>query len=169
MYDPTAWITDPALKAHVANMPRPQQQAIAEAMNCVLTCHGFYAAPEAAERIASPNDFDMVPFFHYFDPGNLPQHFRDAAGRECGLSYRQSTIEFEVGKYSADLVAGIDGARSIGELIETVHRKFGDVVTQSELWQHFMAFYKPLNTLDILLLRHRSTAPIRGYPLEVIT
>jgi hypothetical protein len=46
MYDPTACITDPALKSHVAKLPRPQQQAIAEAMNCVLTCHGFYAAPE---------------------------------------------------------------------------------------------------------------------------
>ncbi len=169
MYDPTAWITDSALKAHVANMPRPQQQAIAEAMNCVLTCHGFYAAPEAAERIASPNDFDMVPFFHYFDPGNLPQHFRDAVGRECGLSYRQSTIQFEVGKYSADLVAGIDGSRSMGELLEMVRQKSGGVTTQSELWQHFMAFYKPLNTLDVLLLRHRSVAPFREFTREVIT
>jgi 2-polyprenyl-3-methyl-5-hydroxy-6-metoxy-1,4-benzoquinol methylase len=169
MYDPTAWITDSTLKAHVANMPRPQQQAIAEAMNCVLTCHGFYAAPEAAERIASPNDFDMVPFFHYFDPGNLPQHFRDAVGRECGLSYRQSTIQFEVGKYSADLVAGIDGSRSMGELMEMVRRKSAGAATQSELWQHFMAFYKPLNTLDVLLLRHRAVAPFREYPREVIT
>ncbi len=150
-------------------MPRPQQQAIAEAMNCVLTCHGFYAAPEAAERIASPNDFDMVPFFHYFDPGNLPQHFRDAVGRECGLSYRQSTIQFEVGKYSADLVAGIDGLRNMGELVEMVRRNSAGAATQSELWQHFMAFYKPLNTLDVLLLRHRSVAPFREYAREVIT
>ncbi|TDJ20997.1 MAG: class I SAM-dependent methyltransferase [Gammaproteobacteria bacterium] len=167
MYDPTAWITDPALKAHVAKLPRPQQQAIAEAMNCVLTCHGFYAAPEAAERVALPNDFDMVPFFHYFDPGNLPQHFRDAAGRECGLSYRQSTIQFEVGKYSADLVAGIDGSRSMGELMEMVRRKSAVAATQSELLQHFMAFYEPLNTLDVLLLRHRSVAPFRECAREV--
>ena len=92
-------------------------------MNCVLTCHGFYAAPEAAERVASPDDLDMIPFFHYFDPGNLPQHFRDAVSRACGISYRQSTIQFEVGKYSADLVAGIDGIRSMGELMEMVPRR----------------------------------------------
>ena len=165
MYDPMSWITHPTLKAHVTKLSRPQQQAIAEAMNCVLTCHGFYAAPKAAERIASPNDFDMVPFFLDFDPSNLAQHFRNAAGRECGLKYRQNTVQFKVGKYSADLIARIDGSRSIGELVEMVRRKSGEDVTQSELWEHFMAFYKPLNILDILLLRHRSTPPFREYPL----
>ena len=105
----------------------------------------------------------MISFFHYFDPGNLPQHFRDAVGRECGLSYRQSTIQFEVGKYSADLIAGMDGSRSIGELMEMVRRKSGGAATQSELWRHFMAFYEPLNTLDVLLLRHRSVAPFREH------
>jgi hypothetical protein len=127
---------------------------------------GEYAAPEAAERVASPDDLDMIPFFHYFDPGNLPQHFRDAVSRACGISYRQSTIQFEVGKYSADLVAGIDGIRSMGELMEMVQRKSAGAATQSELWQYFMAFYKPLNTLDVLLLRHRSVAPFREYARE---
>ena len=28
MYDPTAWITDPELKAHVGNMPRPRRRNV---------------------------------------------------------------------------------------------------------------------------------------------
>ncbi len=165
MYDPMVWIADPVLQSHVSNLPRPQQQAIAEAMSCMITCHGFYAASQAAGRIASADDLDMVPYFLYFDPGILPQHFRDAAGRECGLTYRGSTIRFNVGKNSADLVAGIDGSRSIGELFDRVHRQSDGAATRSELRQDFMAFYGPLNSLDILLLRHHAIPPFPEFPL----
>jgi SAM-dependent methyltransferase len=166
MYDPLAWITDPVLQSHVSRLPLPQRQAIAEAMSCMITCHGFYAAPKAAGRIASADDLDMVPFFLYFDPGSLPQHFRGADGRECGLNYRRSTVQFVVGKYSADLVAGIDGSRSIGELFEMVRRDSGGAATDSELRRDFLAFYEPLNSLDTLLLRHRSISPFPEFPLE---
>lgn len=166
MYDPMSWISDPALSAHVRAMPRPQQQAIAEAMNCVLTCHGFYAAPGAAGRVASPDDPGMVPFFLYFDATELAQHLRDAGARSVGLEYRENTVQFPVGKHSANLLAGIDGMRSMGELFELARRQSDDTVSESELRQDFMTFYRPLNTLDTLLLRHRSIPPFREYPLE---
>ncbi len=111
----------------------------------------------------------MVPFFLYFDPGSLAHHFRGAAGRECGLNYRRSTVQFVVGTYSADLVAGIDGARSIGELFEVVRGNSGGAATDSELRRDFMAFYEPLNSLDILLLRHRSISPFPEFPLEGVS
>jgi SAM-dependent methyltransferase len=165
MYDPMAWIRDPALQSHVSTLPRPQQQAIAEAMHCMITCHGFYAAPNAAGRIASPDDLDMVPFFLYFDPADLAQHFRGAAGRECGLNYRKSAVRFNVGNKSADLVAGIDGSRSLGELFELVRSTSAGTVSQSELVADFMAFFEPLNSLDVLLLRHRSIPAFQEFPL----
>jgi 2-polyprenyl-3-methyl-5-hydroxy-6-metoxy-1,4-benzoquinol methylase len=166
MYDPMAWISDPALADHIRAMPRPRQQAIAEAVCCVLTCHGFYAAPKRAGRVASPDDPDMVPFFLYIDAADLAQHFRDATDWEVGLEYRSHTVQFKVGKYSADLLAGIDGSRSIGELFELVRRQSGETVTDPELQQHFMAFYQPLNDLDTLLLRHRSVPSFREYRRE---
>ena len=52
MYDPKAWISDLALADHIRAMPGPRQQAIAEAMCCVLICHGFYAAPKRAHEAA---------------------------------------------------------------------------------------------------------------------
>ena len=168
LYDPMTQISDPALRCHVSSLPRPQQQAIAEAMNCMITCHGFYAAPQTAGRIASPNDLDMVPFFLYFDPAILADHFRGAAGRECGLNYRQCTTQFEVGKYSADLVAGIDGSRSIGELFDRVAGISRGAATRAELKQDFMAFYAPLNKLDVLLLRHRDISAFPEFPLEIV-
>jgi hypothetical protein len=165
MYDPMVWISDPALRSHVSKLPRPRQQAIAEAINCMITCHGFYAAPTAAGRVASVDDLDMIPFFLYFDPVNLAQHFRDAAGRECGLNYRKCAVQFNVGRNSGDLIAGIDGTRSIGELFEKVQRESAGSISQSELRQDFMAFFEPLNSLDILLLRHRSIPPFPEFPL----
>lgn len=167
MYDPMEWIEDPVLQAHVSKLSRPQQQAIAEAISCMITCHGFYAAPNASGRIASPDDLDMVPFFLYFDPGTLAQHFRGAAGRECGLNYRKSAVRFQVGKNSADLIAGIDGKRSISDLFEMVQQGSAGTVSRSELRQDFMAFFEPLNSLDILLLRDRSIAPFPEFPLQV--
>jgi 2-polyprenyl-3-methyl-5-hydroxy-6-metoxy-1,4-benzoquinol methylase len=165
LYDPMMWISDPVLKSHVSTLPRPQQQAIAEAMSCMITCHGFYAAPTATGRIASADDLDMVPYFLYFDPANLAGHFHGAAGRECGLNYRESAVLFNLGKNSAALFAGIDGKRSIGELFDLVQRESTTSVSHSELKQDFIAIYKPLNSLDVLLLRHRSIAPFREFPL----
>jgi len=165
LYNPMVWITDPALRSHVATLSRPKQQAIAEAINCMITCHSFYAAPAAAGRIAAPNDLDMVPFFLYYDSSNLAQHFHDAAGRECAINYRHSTVRFEPGRFSAELVAGIDGSRCIGELFEMVREKSGEQLPQPRLWQDFMAFYQPLNSLDVILLRHRSIPAFPEFPL----
>jgi 2-polyprenyl-3-methyl-5-hydroxy-6-metoxy-1,4-benzoquinol methylase len=168
MYDPLTWISDPTLASHVAKLPRARQQAIAEAMHCMLTCHGFYAAPSAEGRIASPDNLDMVPFFLYFDASGLAQHFRAAGGRECGLNYRQSSVHFDIGRYSAAMAAAIDGSRSLREMIDMVRRESGNAATQSELLEDFMTFYRPLNCLDILLLRHRSIPPFPEFPLEVV-
>lgn len=110
----------------------------------------------------------MVPFFLYFDSFDLGEHFRNASGRECGLNYRQGSVRFRVGKYSADLVAGIDGSRSLAELFDMVRRAFPGTVTEAQLRDDFMAFYRPLNCLDILLLRHESIAPFREFPLEAV-
>ena len=166
LYNPMVWITDPTLRAHVASLPRPKQQAIAEAVNCMITCHSFYAAPTAAGRIAPPGDLDMVPFFLYFDSGKLEQHFRDAADRDCAINYRHSTVHFELGRFSADIVAEIDGSRCLGELFESVRQNVGERVPQAKLWQDFMDFYQPLNSLDVILLRHRSVPAFQEFPLE---
>ena len=165
LYNPMVWITDPQLRAHIATLPRAKQQAIAEAVNCMITCHAFYASPTAAGRVATPDDPDMVPFFLYFDSGNLGQHFRDAAGRECAISYRHSTVRFEPGRYSAELVEAIDGSRSIGEMFDLVRKRIGVQLPREELWRDFMAFYQPLNSLDVILLRHRTIAPFPEFPL----
>ena len=165
LYNPMVWITDPELRAHIATLPRPKQQAIAEAVNCMITCHSFYASPNAAGRIATPDDPDMVPFFLYFDAGNLSQHLRDAAGRECAITYRHSTVRFEPGRYSADLVEAIDGSRSLREIFDLVRERIGVQLPREELWRDFMAFYQPLNSLDVILLRHRTIEAFPEFPL----
>jgi len=165
LYNPMVWITEPELRSHIAGLPRPKQQAIAEAINCMITCHAFYATPSAAGRIAQPDDSEMVPFFLHFDSSNLAQHFRDAAGRECAINYRHSTVRFELGTYSADIVAGVDGSRCIGDIFEMVRQKTGESLSEQRLWQDFMAFYQPLNGLDVILLRHRSIPSFPEFPL----
>ncbi|NIP45142.1 MAG: methyltransferase domain-containing protein [Gammaproteobacteria bacterium] len=166
LYDPMVWITDPALRAHVASLPRAKQQAIAEAINCVITCHSFYAAPSAAGRIAMPNNPEMVPSFLYFDPAALPGLLSETVGRECAINYRHSTVRFVPGRFSADVAAEIDGRRCLGEIVEIVRRRAGGDVTQEGVWHDFMTFYEPLNSLDVMLLRHRAIPPFPEFPLD---
>lgn len=165
LYNPLIWISDPETRSHVAGLPRREQQAIAEAINCMITCHAFYAAPAAAGRIASPDDPEMVPYFLYFDSSDLARHFRETEGRECAINYRHSTVRFEPGEFSADLVAEIDGSQSIRELFEMVRKKRGRDIPETKLAQDFLAFYQPLNSFDVILLRHRTIPPFPEFPL----
>jgi hypothetical protein len=75
-------------------------------------------------------------------------------------------VHFDLGRFSADIVAGIDGSRCLGELFEGVREKTGEPVPQAQLWQDFMAFYQPLNSLDVILLRHRSVPAFPEFPLD---
>lgn len=166
LYDPMVWIADEALGARVARLPRPVRQAIAEALGCVITCHAFYAAPSAAGRVASPDDPDMVPEFLYLDPADLLQRMRGAAGAELALSHRQTTLRFTPGPWSAELTAGIDGRRTLGEIFGRVRERAGEDVPDAVLMRDFLAVYEPLNGLDALLLRHRSVPAFPQFPLR---
>ena len=165
MYDPASWIDDPSLLEHVKSMPRQRQQAIAEALCCLLTCHCFYAAPTAQRRVASPTDPEMVPFYLYFDGIELARRSGAEVGATLELEYRASTVPLRIHPHTFALLEGIDGSRTLGELFDLVRRSCDAAVSDGELMGQFMAFYEPLNALDTLLLRHRSVAPFREYRL----
>lgn len=165
MYDPQAWIDDPALLEHIRTLPPRRQQAIAEAVSCVQTCHCFYAAPKAQGRVASPMDADMVPFFLYLDGSALVGASQQAVGAEIDLDYRANTVQLRIEEHTARLLAGIDGSRTMGEIFEQVRRESGGKVADQTLLSQFLAFYEPLNMLDTLLLRHRSVPSFREYRL----
>jgi len=166
LYDPAVWITDEALRARIAALPRPVRQGIAEALGCVITCHAFYAAPSAAGRVASPGDAEMVPEFLYFDPAELLQRMQGAAGQQLACRHRETTLRFVPGVFSTELLAGIDGARTLGELFGHVRERVGESVPDSTLMHDFLAFYEPLNSLDALVLRHRSVPALPKFPLH---
>ncbi|MDX1433917.1 MAG: class I SAM-dependent methyltransferase [Gammaproteobacteria bacterium] len=165
LYDPNVWIGDPALRDHVARLPLPVRQAIAEAMCCMITCHAFYAAPRAAGRVAVP-DADMVPGFLYFEPAGLAERMRAARGNELAIAHRHSTVRFVPGPFSGDLLGAIDGSRTLGQLFAHVREEHGAAASDGALMRDFMAFYEPLNMLDALLLRHRSVPRLAQYPLR---
>lgn len=165
LYDVDVWIGDAALRRHLARLPLAVRRSIAEAMCCMLTCHAFYAAPSAAGRIASPADTEMVPSYLYFDGEGLVRRMRETRGGEIAVTHRHSTVHFATGPLSGDIAAAIDGSRCLAEIFAEVRRGAAAGVDDGALMRDFIAIYEPLNTLDALLLRHRSVAPFAHFPL----
>jgi hypothetical protein len=54
----------------------------------------------------------------------------------------------------------------LGEIFHNVRTKTAGDVPPEQLWQDFMAFYQPLNSLDVILLRHRSVSAFPEFPLD---
>jgi hypothetical protein len=50
-----------------------------------------------------------------------------------------------------------------------VRHNSGGIATDADLRRDFLAFYGPLNSLDTLLLRHRSISPFPEFPLEEVS
>lgn len=167
LYEPYVFIRDPGLRDRISGLPRPLRQGIAEAISCMLTCHAFYASPNAANRVAQPNDPEMVPCFLYFDPAPLIDQVQKAGPGEVAFPYRHSTVYFEPGPRSAAVMGAIDGERTLPEVFETVRKSGAGNISDRELWEDFMRFYVPLNSMDMIVLRHKSVPAFPAYLPDV--
>ncbi|MDX1514870.1 MAG: class I SAM-dependent methyltransferase, partial [Gammaproteobacteria bacterium] len=163
LYEPYVFIKDPELREWISRMPRARRQGIAEAINCMMTCHAFYAAQEAGNRVARPDDPEMVPQFLYFDPAPLIEKVRSAGQGDVAFPYRHSMAYFRPGPRSSDIMAAMDGVRALPEVFEQVRQAGAVKVTDRELWEDFMRFYAPLNGMDLVVLRHKSVQPFPAY------
>ncbi|HEY5701804.1 MAG TPA: class I SAM-dependent methyltransferase, partial [Gammaproteobacteria bacterium] len=163
LYEPFVFIRDTELRARISRLPRPRQQGIAEAINCMLTCHAFYAAPDVTNRVARPNDPEMVPSFLYLDPAPLVEQVRKTGRSDVAFPYRHSTVYFEPGPNSAAIMAAIDGQRTLPQVFEKARQSGVGNVSDKELWQDFMRFYVPLNGMDLIVLRHQSISAFREF------
>jgi SAM-dependent methyltransferase len=163
LYEPYVFIREPDLRARISRLPRPLRQGIAEAISCMLTCHAFYAAPDTSNRVAQPNDPEMVPGFLYFDPEPLIDQVRRSGQKDVAFPYRHSTVYFEPGRWSASIMTAIDGERTLPEIFETVRNSGAGNVPDGVLWEDFMRFYVPLNSMDVIVLRHKSVPAFPAY------
>jgi hypothetical protein len=72
-------------------------------------------------------------------------------------------VYFEPGRWSASIMTAIDGERTLPEIFETVRNSGAGNVPDGVLWEDFMRFYVPLNSMDVIVLRHKSVPAFPAY------
>lgn len=153
---------DSPLLAGIESQPARARYAMAELMSGKIMTHVFYATRKAP-RAAVYGDADMVPFF-YNEPLTGPQVaavFTRPAGQPVWLDHQHVGIRVAVqpGKHAVDVLRLIDGRRSFQEIFDAVrgepaHRARS--LDNAALFDDFRSCFEILNTIERLLLRHRS-------------
>jgi hypothetical protein len=159
-------IRDRGLLERLRRLPRPQQQAIAELAAGDLARHNFYVARDA-DRIASPDDLKMVPFYFLTHPGDIAGWMEQHPGQNVSVTSTlyPSPILIRAEPYTKHLFRHLDGERSLKEIFDAVRR---DVklderqLGNDELLRQFKPLYQRFNDVGWMLLRHRSVGSFRS-------
>lgn len=150
------------LLAGLEAMPARQRHAAAELLSGNLMTHVFYATRSPACQ-ASYGDADMVPFF-YNEPLTGPQVaaiFSQNGGRGFWLDHKHLglTVAVQPGRHAAQVLQHIDGQRSFGQIFERVRAEPTNrhlKLSNQQLFADFSSSFDILNTIERLLLRHKS-------------
>ena len=161
-YRPETFIDDPELLRAIKALPAVEQQAIAELIDCSQTKHTFYAS-RSADRVADPLDLENVPVLHNCEDGyrNFYAQARQVRpGDSMSFSNPQcGSVSLRLGSHARYLFKYIDGYSSLARIFEKTRRDRDlrkNPPTTERLLAEFNGIYQPLNSLDLMLLRHES-------------
>lgn len=161
-----SYVHDEGLLETIRDLPRKQQQAIAELIAGDVTIHNFYVARKT-DTIATLDDLKNVPFY-FLDPA---RNILDLIERNPGQRIRIDTtlypapVEFVPGRYTRDIFKHLDGERCLKEIFEQIRRDHGfseQELPNNELLQEFRPVFQRFNDLGWMLLRHRSVGKFRS-------
>jgi len=101
-------------------MPLEKQWAIAEGLNGTIKTHIGYAVPKSAanSRPATGTNRALTPHLKGIAAGALAKAVSD--GRSIPVSEGATKTQLDLPKEAAQLIAGIDGKRSLNEIAATL-------------------------------------------------
>lgn len=170
-YRPQHWLrgAHAQLLQIVADLPMRVQHAAAELIGGDLISHSFYLTRSA--DVTSPyGNADYVPFFinetHRASGPDLARLIEQHGNRPFLLRHAQSGLEIvlDPGRYVRGIFELIDGSRTFGEIFEVVRRRSdanSQLPTDDALFAEFRPWYLALGSIERLLLRHRTSPPVR--------
>jgi hypothetical protein len=165
-YMPETYIADSHLRDTIRNMPKIEQQGIAELIAGDLIVHNFYVA-RSADTVASITDVRNVPFYFLYAPPNLVDLIEKSQGQPVRVrgDLYDATVEFMPGPYTRHIFQHLDGHHSIKEIFDLVRKDVNqgtDAVSDDLLLAEFMPIYERFNNVGWMLLRHRSVGTFRS-------
>lgn len=135
-YDPLTYLKDESLRARAAALPPAEQAALAERLCGSLKTHVIYAVPRARlnEAVAQPAP-DLAPWLSGLPAGALAETLKTRG--ELAVSFEAERMVFAAPPRSAEIVALMDGRRTLGAIAESLGLD----------WTDFAAVYAPLHRL----------------------
>ena len=165
LYRPEIYLRDGPLNELAKQLPRQQQQAIAEIYIGNRSLHTFYAARDA-DRAADVNDLDNIPFFFLRPPdfgASQVSHLEQNPDTEVDVEYIQGNkARVPPTPYRALIFKYLDGLRSTREIFQHIRTDPAckKQPSDTDLLSSLKVIYEACHLIDLLLLRHPSIAPI---------
>ncbi len=177
-YNPMTHIKDPAARAIISALPIPEQQAIAELIRGNIIMHTFYACRGEVPCELTGDDHSLIPNFGIVSPislsdsTNVCNALRAAAGQSMA-TITVPNVPHPIGLIPnlavPDLLAAIDGQRTIAEILNLAHNAHpslhrDDIISQWNTLAHEMLMQQIVvyrraegaRILDALSIQHRS-------------
>ncbi|WP_300303737.1 methyltransferase, partial [Ferrovibrio sp.] len=135
-YDPLSYLKDAALRERAAALPPLEQAALAERLSGAIKTHVIYAVPaaRAQQAVARPAP-DLAPWLNGVPPKALAETLQKRG--ELAISFQNERLVFAAPPRAAEIVALIDGRRSLAEIARILHQD----------WDDFLILYQPVHRL----------------------
>ena len=152
-YDPASYLTDAGLLHRLDGLDAIARAGFAEQFAGNLKRHIVYLVRRGRARssVARPDDRAMVPVLRA-DGDNLATAVRGRSNLKVAIDGIE--VRIQIPQHAADILAAIDGKRSIAE----IHQALADKVDGLKSWNGFKSafdrVYNTFNKLNRLFLTH---------------
>jgi SAM-dependent methyltransferase len=160
------YVHDPKLLETTRELPKREQQAIAELISGARIVHTCYVG-RSKDTVASVEDLRNVPFYFLQVPDNIVDLIDKRPNQPVRVrsTLYDATIEFMPGQYTRQIFQHVDGELSLKEIFDLVRkdlRRSEQELPNQELLAEFKPIFERFNNLGWMLLRHRSVGKFRS-------
>ncbi len=154
MYDPANFLTDPEIKERVAALPWIERCAFAELLSGAIKSHVVYAVkPNSGKTaLARPDNPEAVPVLRDTNGRAVARRLKD--GGRITAELEGVELSYEVPQLSAEILAHIDGRRSLGRIHQRVVRAHEGPLDWLAFKAAFDRLYAALNAINVMLTAH---------------
>jgi SAM-dependent methyltransferase len=155
-YDPDSYLSDPRLKARLADAPRLVRAELAELLAGNIKSHVCYlvAAGRAGAALAGPPAAPLDPAaVPVMRDDNGPAVARAIAGDRVSWRIDGLEVAFPLPRMAAPILARIDGRRSLAELQRLLEAELGARARPAAFESDFARVYKVMNGIGRMMIR----------------
>jgi SAM-dependent methyltransferase len=146
-YDPATYLTDPRLRERAAALPRPEREALAEALAGTMAVHIAYAVRAAdAWTPPEPEDETRVPVLRDLDGPAFAASL--SPGQRIAMDFDGVRAQLPMPPLGPALLALVDGRRTLGAILAAV----GAQAKPERARRDWAGLYATLNAANRLLL-----------------